>query len=33
MKTKLLLLQFLLPLFTFAQFTQIGTDIDGEAAD
>jgi hypothetical protein len=31
MKTKLLLLHFLIPLFIFAQ-TQIGQDIDGEAA-
>ena len=33
MKTKLLLLHFLLPLFALAQFTQIGADIDGEAAE
>ena len=33
MKTKLLLLLFLLPLFVFSQITQIGADIDGEAAD
>jgi hypothetical protein len=32
MKTKFLLLIFLLPLFVFAQITQIGGDIDGEAA-
>jgi len=32
MKTKLLLLHFILPLFAFAQITQIGADIDGEAA-
>ena len=32
MKTKLLLLHFLIPLFIFAQ-TQIGDDIDGEAAE
>ncbi|MCK4990802.1 MAG: hypothetical protein KAS29_09965, partial [Bacteroidales bacterium] len=32
MKTKLLLLHFLLPLFAIAQITQIGADIDGEAA-
>ena len=32
MKSKLLLLHFLLPLFVFAQITQIGDDIDGEAA-
>ena len=32
MKTKLLLLHFLFPLFVFAQFPQIGTDIDGEGA-
>ncbi len=30
MKTKLLLLHFLVPLFVFAQFTQIGADINGE---
>ena len=29
MKTKLLLLHFLVPLFAFAQITQIGADIDG----
>ena len=33
MKTKLLLLHFLLPLFVFAQISQIGADIDGEAAN
>jgi len=32
MKTKLLFLLFLLPLFVFSQITQIGADIDGEAA-
>ena len=32
MKTKLLLLHFLVPLFVFAQ-TQIGADIDGEAGN
>ena len=33
MKTKLLLLLFLLPLFVFSQITQIGADIDGEAVN
>ena len=32
MKSNLLLLHFLLPLLVFAQFTQIGEDIDGEVA-
>ena len=32
MKTKLLLLLFLMPLFAFAQIIQIEADIDGEAA-
>ena len=31
MKTKLLLLHFLVPLFLFAQIQQIGVDIEGEA--